>query len=65
MTKAQVILHFGTQLAVAKRLGITQSSVAEWGEYPPPLRQMQLEKITKGRLRAEPSAVPSEENSSA
>lgn len=44
----------GTQVLTAKALGITQGSVSLWGEYPPPLRQLQIEALTGGRLRAEP-----------
>lgn len=53
MTKNQAIEHFGTQVALAKALGIEQPSVAGWGEYPPALRQLQIEKVTGGKLRAE------------
>lgn len=55
-TKA-VIEHFGTQQAAADALGIKQSSVAEWGEYPPELRQLQVHRLTAGELRAEPSVI--------
>ena len=44
----------GTQSQLAAALGITQGSVALWGTYPPPLRQLQIEAITAGALRAEP-----------
>lgn len=54
MRTAEVIAHFKTQTAVAKRLGIRQASVAEWGEFPPDLRQLQLERITRNTLKAEP-----------
>ena len=52
-----VIQHYGTQQAAAAALGIKQSSVAEWGEYPPELRQLQIHRDTKGRLRAEPEVI--------
>jgi DNA-binding transcriptional regulator YdaS (Cro superfamily) len=45
---------FGTQSALARALGIDQSSVATWKEYPPPLRQLQIEALTRGALKAEP-----------
>lgn len=35
-------------------LGIKQPSVAAWGEYPPGVRQLQLESMTGGVLKAEP-----------
>ncbi len=52
-TKA-VIGHFGSQRKAAEALGLAQPSVANWGEYPPPLRQLQIEALTKGELKAEP-----------
>lgn len=49
--------HFGSQKAVADELGIKQSSVAEWGDYPPALRQLQLQVRSQGKLRAEPDVI--------
>lgn len=54
MKTETAILHFGGQTALAAALGITQPSVCEWGEYPPDRRQLQLERLTRGALRAEP-----------
>ena len=54
MTKDQAITYFGTQVALAEALGIGQSSISEWDKYPPELRQIQLQTITHGKLRAEP-----------
>jgi hypothetical protein len=53
MKTETVIQHFGNQHAVAIALGIKQPSVAAWGEYPPELRQLQVESVTSGALRAE------------
>lgn len=53
MLTSDVVTHFGTQVAVGEALGINQSSVAEWGDYPPELRQLQIEAITRGKLKAE------------
>ena len=53
MTTADAIAHFGTQTALAAALGIHQSSVSTWGTYPPMLRQFQIERLTKGRLKVE------------
>jgi len=53
MTKDQAVTEFGTQQALADALGLTQGSVSLWGDYPPPLRQLQIEALTAGRLRAE------------
>ncbi len=55
MTKDQAIKALGgTQETLAQKLGITQGSVSLWGEYPPALRQLQIEALTGGALRAEP-----------
>lgn len=56
MTKDEAIRHpaFGTQSILAEKLGMTQGSVSLWGEHPPPLRQLQIEALTGGELRAEP-----------
>jgi hypothetical protein len=57
MTTDQAIKHYGTQEKLAKALGIKQGSVGEWKEYPPVLRQLQLQRITNGRLKAEPGIL--------
>lgn len=54
MRKADVLVYFKTQAAVAEALDITQPSVAAWGDYPPDNRQLRLEEITNGELKAEP-----------
>lgn len=55
MTKDDAIRALGgTQAALAEKLGIYQGSVSLWGEFPPPLRQLQIEALTAGALRAEP-----------
>lgn len=54
MTPKQVIEHFKTQTAAAEALSIGQSAVANWlsrGTVPM-LRQLQYEKLTKGKLKA-------------
>jgi DNA-binding transcriptional regulator YdaS (Cro superfamily) len=66
MRTAEVIEHFGSQAAVARALNIKPPSVAEWGETVPPLRQLQIEKITGGVLKAapeiaQPGPAPSEQ----
>jgi transcriptional repressor of cell division inhibition gene dicB len=53
MTKEQAIQFFGTQMLLAKALGMSQGSVSLWGEYPPELRQLQIEALTDGALKAE------------
>lgn len=57
MRTRDVIEHFGSQAAVAHALGIKPPSVAGWGDRVPDLRQLQIERITNGKLRAEPSIL--------
>ena len=41
-------------MRLAEALGMSQGSVSLWDKYPPPLRQLQIEALTGGKLRAEP-----------
>lgn len=56
MRKDEAIAHFGTASALADALGIRPASVAEWGEFVPEGRAYQLQVITGGKLRVDPSA---------
>lgn len=58
MKRSDALKHFKTQAALAEALGIGQSSVAEWGEDIPALRQIQIERITVGALKADPECWP-------
>ncbi|ATR83039.1 Cro/Cl family transcriptional regulator [Pseudomonas sp. HLS-6] len=51
MTKNQAIQHFGSISVLAKALGVTYEAIRQWGEVPE-LRQYQIERITKGALKA-------------
>lgn len=57
MKTSEVLEHYGSQTAVAEALGIRQPSVANWDEFPPAKRQLQIQIATGGKLRAEPSAI--------
>lgn len=58
MKTAQAIKHAGNALELAKMLGINSSgAISQWGEYPPDNRQLQIERITLGALKAEPGAM--------
>lgn len=54
--------HFGSKKKLAIALGISPSAVTMWGNEVPELRQYQLEKITKGALKAgdEPESEPAQ-----
>lgn len=58
MTYDDVIKHFGTQTKAADALGLSQPSVSEWQQRGIPfLRQLHIEKLTKGKLKADTKAV--------
>jgi DNA-binding transcriptional regulator YdaS (Cro superfamily) len=57
MRTEDAIEHFGSQAALARALGIRPPSIADWGDDVPPLRQLQLERLTKGELRADPAIL--------
>ena len=67
MLTKDAIAHYGSQAALARELGIAQPSVSAWGEIVPPLRQIQLERLTHGVLRAAPDVfkIPSVARSAA
>lgn len=53
MTKDEATKHFGSQQALALALGVKQPSIAAWKEIPE-LRQLQIERLTGGALKAGP-----------
>ena len=66
MTTDEAVQHFArngraSRAAVARALGISRKAVAKWGPYPPPGRQFELEVLTEGALKAEPTLRPSAE----
>lgn len=54
MRTSEVLSFFGGQVKTAEALSIKQGSVGKWREFPPPLRQVQIERVTRGHLKAEP-----------
>ena len=52
MKKSEAVNYFGSLTSLAKALKITHSSVSQWGDYVPPRRAYELERITKGKLKA-------------
>lgn len=57
MLTKDAIAYFGSQAALSRALGIKQPSIASWGEHVPPLRQLQLEHMTSGKLTAAPGLM--------
>ena len=52
MKKQEAIAYFGTQQALADAIGVSSAAVTQWGENVPPLRQLQLQQLTLGKLKA-------------
>ncbi len=55
MQKASAIEHYGTEQAVADAIGVTRSAVNQWGALVPPLRAMQLQQSSGGKLVYDPA----------
>lgn len=60
MLKQDVIDHFGDVKTAAKALNIKPAAIYQWGERIPMLRAYEIERITRGALKAddEPVAKP-------
>ncbi|MCL7941193.1 Cro/CI family transcriptional regulator [Halomonas sp. ATCH28] len=56
-TQDAIEYYGGKKIDLAKALGISPSAVTMWGDKVPLLRQYQLERLTKGRLKADPVAA--------
>jgi DNA-binding transcriptional regulator YdaS (Cro superfamily) len=54
MRLSDAVSHFGTQQKLAEALGMSQGSISSWDrEKIPFARALQVEKLTKGRLRVD------------
>lgn len=53
MTRQEAINHYGTRAKLAEAIKVSVTAIALWGESVPPLRQVQLQKLTRGKLRAD------------
>jgi DNA-binding transcriptional regulator YdaS (Cro superfamily) len=50
------INYFGSKAKLAEALGVNRSAISNWrGELVPRWRAYELERITKGKLRLDPS----------
>ncbi|HGY0993382.1 TPA: Cro/CI family transcriptional regulator [Aeromonas salmonicida subsp. pectinolytica] len=59
MTKHDVLNHFGSVTKTADALGISKATVSCWGTTIPKSRAYQIEVLTGGKLKADPSAPSS------
>jgi len=50
---SECIDYYGSKAKLASALGLETPSIYDWKEYPPPLRQIQIEAQTDGLLKAE------------
>lgn len=57
MKTDKAIEHAGSPKALADLLGITPSAISQWGDEVPPGRQIQLERLTGGKLKADPDCL--------
>ena len=57
MKTAKALKFFGSHKRLADALGIKAPSVHEWGEYPPDGKQLLIERLTAGKLKAEPGTL--------
>ncbi len=58
MKKRDVIEFFGSVGATAEAVGVAQPSVSNWTDPLPELRQLQIERLSCGVLRAGPECEP-------
>ncbi len=51
----KLIAHFGSQVAAADAIGVTQPTLSNWKKRGniPHLQQLRIEHATKGKLKAE------------
>jgi DNA-binding transcriptional regulator YdaS (Cro superfamily) len=55
----QLIKHYGSQVAAADQLGVTQPTLSNWKKRGriPHLQQLRIEHLTKGKLKAAPEIL--------
>jgi DNA-binding transcriptional regulator YdaS (Cro superfamily) len=57
MKTNHAVKYFGSKAALARALGINKGAVSQWGERVPKGRAYQIEVMTGGRLKADPSQL--------
>lgn len=55
MKTDHAVKYFGSKVAIARALGIHKGAVSQWGENVPQGRAYQIEVLTGGKLKADPS----------
>lgn len=57
MKTTDAVKHFNSKSKLARALGINPASVSQWGDDVPDLRAYQIERLTHGALKANPTVV--------
>ena len=57
MKTRQAIEHYGSTSALAEALGVTPAAISQWGDYPPDGKQLLIERLSIGALKAESGAL--------
>ena len=57
MKTKDAIKWFGTTKRLADALEIQAPAVYQWKKFPPALRQLQIQHLTEGALKAEPACL--------
>lgn len=53
MTLVEAKEHFRTYAGIAKALGISKGAITQWNGVIPESRQLQLQEVTRGALKAD------------
>ncbi|WP_434939171.1 Cro/CI family transcriptional regulator [Shewanella sp. HL-SH8] len=53
MKTKDAISHFGSKSQLAKVLGVSKGAISQWPDDVPELRAYQIERLTKGKLKAD------------
>jgi DNA-binding transcriptional regulator YdaS (Cro superfamily) len=55
MSYDELVRHYGSMSEAARAIGLSRQTVHQWKRAGiPPVRQIQIEELTRGALRAEP-----------
>ena len=57
MKTSEAIKYAGGSLKLAQLLELTSGAISQWGDFPPDNRQLQLERISLGAIKAEPGCM--------
>lgn len=57
MNTADAIKYAGSAIALSRILGVTSGAISQWGDVVPDAKQLLLERITIGALRADPGCL--------